>query len=237
MGRLPGAGTEDRDPARGARQDHVPARARPGSRRESSALVRGTSRRTCRPARDCRSRSRITARGPCAHRARSFRARRRRIGRSRESTASAADGAHGRHRPGRASSSSGTWGSTPCSSRFRPADEDFHAPNEFFRVHRLHEGLEAWARLWDDPRRGARMTWTRRSSTRRQPPTRASRSRRRSAQRVAQEGTRRPRPRADADPLHRRPAPGSASPASSGRRTSSSGCSRSCSSTCRRPPW
>jgi acetylornithine deacetylase/succinyl-diaminopimelate desuccinylase-like protein len=27
-----------------------------------------------------------------------------------------------------------------------PADEDFHAPNEFFRVHRLHEGLEAWAR-------------------------------------------------------------------------------------------
>ena len=32
---------------------------------------------------------------------------------------------------------------------FSTADEDFHAPNEFFRVHRLHEGLEAWARLWD----------------------------------------------------------------------------------------
>ena len=31
---------------------------------------------------------------------------------------------------------------------FSTADEDFHAPNEFFRVHRLHEGLEAWARLW-----------------------------------------------------------------------------------------
>jgi acetylornithine deacetylase/succinyl-diaminopimelate desuccinylase-like protein len=30
---------------------------------------------------------------------------------------------------------------------FSTADEDFHAPNEFFRVHRLHEGLEAWARL------------------------------------------------------------------------------------------
>jgi acetylornithine deacetylase/succinyl-diaminopimelate desuccinylase-like protein len=29
---------------------------------------------------------------------------------------------------------------------FSTADEDFHAPNEFFRVHRLHEGLEAWAR-------------------------------------------------------------------------------------------
>src|SRR6185503_2334089 len=30
---------------------------------------------------------------------------------------------------------------------FSTGDEDFHAPNEFFRVHRLHEGLEAWARL------------------------------------------------------------------------------------------
>ena len=32
---------------------------------------------------------------------------------------------------------------------FSTADEDYHAPNEFFRVHRLHEGLEAWARLWN----------------------------------------------------------------------------------------
>ena len=31
---------------------------------------------------------------------------------------------------------------------FSTADEDYHAPNEFFRVHRLHEGLAAWARLW-----------------------------------------------------------------------------------------
>ncbi|WP_411279302.1 dipeptidase [Gemmatimonas sp.] len=31
---------------------------------------------------------------------------------------------------------------------FSTGDEDFHAPNEFFRLHRLHEGLEAWARLW-----------------------------------------------------------------------------------------
>ena len=31
---------------------------------------------------------------------------------------------------------------------FSTADEDFHAPNEFFRINRLHEGLEAWARLW-----------------------------------------------------------------------------------------
>ncbi len=31
---------------------------------------------------------------------------------------------------------------------FSTADEDYHAPNEFFRVHRLHEGLEAWAHYW-----------------------------------------------------------------------------------------
>lgn len=31
---------------------------------------------------------------------------------------------------------------------FSTGDEDFHAPNEFFRVHRLHEGLAAWAHLW-----------------------------------------------------------------------------------------
>ena len=31
---------------------------------------------------------------------------------------------------------------------FSTADERLHAPNEFFRVHRLHEGLEAWARYW-----------------------------------------------------------------------------------------
>jgi acetylornithine deacetylase/succinyl-diaminopimelate desuccinylase-like protein len=31
---------------------------------------------------------------------------------------------------------------------FSTADEDFHSPNEFFRIHRLHEGLEAWARYW-----------------------------------------------------------------------------------------
>ncbi|HEY2848618.1 MAG TPA: dipeptidase [Gemmatimonadaceae bacterium] len=31
---------------------------------------------------------------------------------------------------------------------FSTADEDYHAPNEFFRIHRLHEGLEAWARAW-----------------------------------------------------------------------------------------
>jgi acetylornithine deacetylase/succinyl-diaminopimelate desuccinylase-like protein len=32
---------------------------------------------------------------------------------------------------------------------FSTADEDFHSPNEFFRVHRLREGLEAWARYWE----------------------------------------------------------------------------------------
>lgn len=31
---------------------------------------------------------------------------------------------------------------------FSTGDEDFHAPNEFFRIERLHQGLAAWARLW-----------------------------------------------------------------------------------------
>ena len=31
---------------------------------------------------------------------------------------------------------------------FSTGDEDFHAPNEFFRLHRLHEGLAAWTHLW-----------------------------------------------------------------------------------------
>jgi acetylornithine deacetylase/succinyl-diaminopimelate desuccinylase-like protein len=31
---------------------------------------------------------------------------------------------------------------------FGVGDEDIHSPNEFFRVSRLYEGLEAWARLW-----------------------------------------------------------------------------------------
>ena len=32
---------------------------------------------------------------------------------------------------------------------FSTGDEDFHSPNEFFRVHRLNEGLAAWAHLWE----------------------------------------------------------------------------------------
>jgi acetylornithine deacetylase/succinyl-diaminopimelate desuccinylase-like protein len=32
---------------------------------------------------------------------------------------------------------------------FSTADEDFHAPNEYFRLHRLYEGLEAWAVYWE----------------------------------------------------------------------------------------
>jgi acetylornithine deacetylase/succinyl-diaminopimelate desuccinylase-like protein len=38
---------------------------------------------------------------------------------------------------------------------FSTADEDFHSPNEFFRVNRLHEGLEAWARYWETYARGS----------------------------------------------------------------------------------
>jgi acetylornithine deacetylase/succinyl-diaminopimelate desuccinylase-like protein len=31
---------------------------------------------------------------------------------------------------------------------FSTADEDYHAPNEFFRLQRLDDGLKAWARYW-----------------------------------------------------------------------------------------
>lgn len=31
---------------------------------------------------------------------------------------------------------------------FSTADEDYHAPNEFFRLNRLDEGLQAWAAYW-----------------------------------------------------------------------------------------
>ena len=36
---------------------------------------------------------------------------------------------------------------------FSTADEDFHAPNEFFRVQRLYEGLAAWAMYWAQMKR------------------------------------------------------------------------------------
>src|SRR5262249_1698898 len=32
---------------------------------------------------------------------------------------------------------------------FSTSDEDFHAPNEFFRVQSLRDGLAAWARYWE----------------------------------------------------------------------------------------
>ena len=31
---------------------------------------------------------------------------------------------------------------------FSTSDEQLHAPDEFFRLHRLDEGLRAWAELW-----------------------------------------------------------------------------------------
>lgn len=33
---------------------------------------------------------------------------------------------------------------------FAVGDEDIHAPNEFFRIPRLYEGQQAWARLWQE---------------------------------------------------------------------------------------
>ena len=31
---------------------------------------------------------------------------------------------------------------------FSTADEDYHAPNEFFRLQRLEDGLRSWIRYW-----------------------------------------------------------------------------------------
>jgi acetylornithine deacetylase/succinyl-diaminopimelate desuccinylase-like protein len=31
---------------------------------------------------------------------------------------------------------------------FSTADEKLHAPNEFLRIRRLHEGMRAWEQLW-----------------------------------------------------------------------------------------
>jgi len=32
---------------------------------------------------------------------------------------------------------------------FSTSDEDYHAPNEFFRLQRLDDGLKAWIRYWE----------------------------------------------------------------------------------------
>jgi acetylornithine deacetylase/succinyl-diaminopimelate desuccinylase-like protein len=32
---------------------------------------------------------------------------------------------------------------------FSTSDEDYHAPNEYFRLSSLHTGLIAWARLFE----------------------------------------------------------------------------------------
>jgi len=48
---------------------------------------------------------------------------------------------------------------------FSTADEDFHSPNEFFRVRRLHEGLEAWARYWESYAQTIRTASAHRRST------------------------------------------------------------------------
>jgi acetylornithine deacetylase/succinyl-diaminopimelate desuccinylase-like protein len=39
---------------------------------------------------------------------------------------------------------------------FSTADEDFHSPNEFFRVNRLSEGMVAWAECWNELGLGAK---------------------------------------------------------------------------------
>ena len=57
-------------------------------------------------------------------------------------------GADGRHGAGRRSSSARLLGPETVLFSFSTADEDYHAPNEFFRLQRLEDGLRAWLRYW-----------------------------------------------------------------------------------------
>ncbi len=228
-----GAGSEDGDPARGARQDHVSPRARPGS--GASRRARVTASRIARAAGHAAvDRPDGPRRGRVAHRARPFRAPGCRPGAPRSLWS----------RPLRVRMG----GTVPIGELFQrhmglstvffsfsTADEDYHAPNEFFRVHRLHEGLEAWARYWTSSARSAHDCGHEIVERVGDHRARASRSRRRSAQRVAQEGTRRPRSRAHADPVHRRTHLDRRRRQARTVARRASGCSRSCCSICRRP--
>ena len=62
VGRLPGPGSEDRDPERGARQDHLPAGAGSGSGRGGGAGAAPSRGPRAAGRRGCRCRSRTTAR-------------------------------------------------------------------------------------------------------------------------------------------------------------------------------
>ncbi len=148
VGRVPGPGREDGHPVRGARQDHLPSGAGPGSGRgrRAGGAAPGEPPAGRRADHDHARRSRRAA---LPHRPRQSRAQ----------------GGGGRARSDlrRAHRSSSAWaaplpvaeifqrllGLDTVYFSFSTGDEDFHAPNEFFRVHRLHEGLAAWTRLWD----------------------------------------------------------------------------------------
>src|SRR6185295_12793596 len=96
VGLLPGAGAEDGDPERGARQDHVPARARSGARRRAGAG--GAPPRVARAAGHAPvafGRGPRLARG--AHRCRSLRAPGGGPGAPRDLRRAADRRAHGRH--------------------------------------------------------------------------------------------------------------------------------------------
>ena len=121
---------------------------------------------------------------------------------------------------------------------FSTADEDYHAPNEFFRVHRLHEGLEAWARYWEILGQARRMKPVAPAPS----PSCNQESDLPKPKRVWRHIARRSRKtvgvrdhRPHADPPDRR-SRGLAWPGNSVRSTPSSGCSPSRSSTCRQPP-
>ena len=57
--------------------------------------------------------------------------------------------AHGRHHPHRPHLPPDR-APRPVFFSFSTADEDYHAPNEFFRLQRLKDGTRAWARYWQE---------------------------------------------------------------------------------------
>ena len=146
LGRLSGPGHEDRDPRRGARQDHLPPRSRPGAAQCDAAIV-AHLRRAARPA--SRSRSRAAP----SHATRAYAI-------DPANPALAAAEAVLEELYGRPPLRVAMGATLPIAELFQrvlgldtvffsfaTADEDYHAPNEFFRLERFRDGLIAWTWL------------------------------------------------------------------------------------------
>ena len=136
------------DPGRGARPHHLPPRAEPGSRARLSGGRRRTSRATCRRASRCESW--LSPAGVPAYA----------IGSEHPAVLAAVRALQAVY-PDDEPLLVRIGGTLPAAVLFERAlgvktllfsfstsDEQLHAPNEFFRLDRLDEGMAAWAELW-----------------------------------------------------------------------------------------